>query len=322
MKNLTLCCFLFTAFAASLLSLPAETDTPGPLTIAVLDFQSSDPKQQFTATAAAELLSVQLAGQPGLWLVERSQIEQILGEQTLGLSALADPGSAAKVGHLLGAKVLITGRVITAGEQTVLVAKIMSTETSRVFGETVPLGAQLASATEELAKKIGALLEQQSAAFHPQVRTREERVAALREIVQGNGRSVSVRIEEQDLGRPVIDPAAQTEMEKTLLELGFTIFNMAGEASAPMIRIGGEAFSQPGARRGQLVSARARVEVRVEDSSGKVLAVDAETATAVDTAEAVAGKTALQEAALTLLERIAPKLSDQSDLSDGSDKSD
>jgi hypothetical protein len=45
----------------------------------------------------------------------------------------------------------------------------------------------------------------------------------------------------------------------------------------------------------------------------------------VDTAEAVADKTALQEAAFTLLERIAPKLSspsDRSDLSDPSNSSD
>lgn len=285
---------------------------PTPMTVAVLGFESSNPQQREKAAQATELLGVYLGTNPAIWLVERAEIDKLLGEQTLGLSGLATPGSAAKVGQLLGAKALITGRLIDTGDKSLLVAKVMSTETSRVFGETVPATKDLSGPAQELAAKIGALLEKQSAAFLPKIRTREERVAALHKVVQGNGRTVSVRIEEQDLGRPVIDPAAQTEIEKTLLELGFTIFNPAGEASAPHLRIGGEAFSQPGARRGQLVSSRARVEVRVESMDGTLLAVDAETAAAVDTAEAVAGKSALQEAALTLLERIAPKLTDHS----------
>lgn len=284
-----------------------------PLTVAVLGFESSDARQKPTAAEVTELLGAYLGNNPEIILVERAEIDRIFGEQTLGLSGLTSPDSAAKVGQLLGAKALITGRIIPTGDQTLLVAKIMSTETSRVFGETVPAGKDITSPLEELAGKVVALLHKNHAAFAPKITTREERVALLRKVLQGNGRTVSVRIEEQDLGRPVIDPAAQTEFEKTLLELGFTIFSQTGEVSAPHLRIGGEAFSQPGARRGQLVSSRARVEVRVEDSSGNVLAVDAETATAVDTAEAVAGKSALQEAALTLLERIAPKLSDKSD---------
>lgn len=77
----------------------------------------------------------------------------------------------------------------------------------------------------------------------------------------------------------------------------------------PEIIISGEAFSETGARRGQLVSARARVEVKaVRKSDGKLLDSDSETAVAVDIAEATAGKTALQDAAWVLLERMVPKL--------------
>ena len=293
-----------------------------PLTVAVLGFESSDPRQKPAPAEVTELFGVFLGTNPEITLVERAEIDRILGEQTLGLSGLTAPDSAAKVGQLLGAKALITGRIIPTGDQTLVVAKVMSTETSRVFGETVPAGKDLTTPLEELAGKVGALLQKNHAAFAPKILTREERIAKLREVVKGNGRTVSVRIEEQDLGRPVIDPAAQTEFEKTLLELGFTVFQPGGEAAAPQFRITGEAFSQPGARRGQLISTRARVEVRVEAMDGTVLAVDAETATGVDTAEAIAGKSALQDAALTLLERIAPKLSDPSDKSDLSDTSD
>jgi hypothetical protein len=308
------------------LLLLAATLQAKPLTVAVLGFETSAQRPQPAPAEITELLATFLGTNPELLLVERVEIDKILGEQTLGLSGLINPDAAVRVGQILGAKALIMGRIIPAEDQTILVAKVMSTETSRVFGETVNLGKSPPDSARELAEKIGVLLEKNREAFSPRVITREERVAKLSEVVQGNGRTVSVRIEEKDLGRPVIDPAAQTEMEKILLELGFTIFNPAtADASAPHLRIGGEAFSQPGARRGQLVSSRARVEVRVEDSAGHVLAVDAETATAVDTAEAVAGKTALQEAALTLLERIAPKLSspsDRSELSDPSNSSD
>lgn len=286
-------------------SLNAETD---PLPIAILGFETSDARRQSAATEASELLGVFLAQNPALYLVERAEIEKILGEQTLGLSGLTNPDSAARVGQLLGAKALITGRIIPTSDKTLVVAKVMSTETSRVFGETATAGNDLTEPTKELAGKIATLIEKNRKAFSPEIVTREKRMAALGKVLKGNGRTVSVRIQEQDLGRPVIDPAAQTEFEKALIELGFKIFNPSGEALAPDLRISGEAFSQPGARRGQLVSARARVEIRAESMDGSVLAVDAETATAVDTAEAVAGKSALQEAALTLLERIAPKL--------------
>lgn len=303
-----------------LLLVAASALAETPLTVAVLGFESSDEKLRGTASEAAELLAVHLGTNPELWLVERADIDRILGEQTIGLSGLTDPASAAKVGQLLGAKALVTGRVMRTDSGTLLVAKLMSTETSRVFGETTKAGPDLSSAAEDLAKKVGATLLARRAAFEPAVVTREERVAKLREKVQGGGRTVLVRIEESDLGRPVIDPAAQTEFEKTLLELGFEVAGpMAG---VPAFRITGEAFSEPGARRGQLVSSRARVEVKVEAADGKVLAVDRQTATAVDTAEAIAGKTALEAAAFDLVERLAVKLgSDKPDRSDDSDLS-
>lgn len=279
-----------------------------PLTVAVMPFDSSDEKLRGQGPEVAELLSAHLGTKPDLWLLERAEIDKILGEQTLGLSGLADPAAAAKVGQILGTKAIVTGRLIKTGERTVVVAKVMSTETSRVFGETANADKDLSPPAKELADKVAAILTTQRAAFAPAVVTHAERLARLGETINGNNRSVLVTIEERDLGQTVVDPAAQTEFEKSLLELGFTIWNPTGEAAQPAFIVTGEAFSQLGARRGQLVSARGRVEIKVTDASGNVVAVDRETASAVDTAEATAGKTALQNAAFTLLERIAPKL--------------
>ena len=62
-------------------------------------------------------------------------------------------------------------------------------------------------------------------------------------------------------------------------------------------------------RKGNLVSCKARVEMKAIDrASGKVLFIDRQTSVAVDLSEHLAGKTALQEAAAKLTERMLPLL--------------
>ena len=66
-----------------------------------------------------------------------AELEKVLGEHELGLSGTVSPDTAAKVGQLTGAKVLVTGRVFTTDKDLLIVAKIIGTETSRVYGEMV-----------------------------------------------------------------------------------------------------------------------------------------------------------------------------------------
>jgi len=62
-------------------------------------------------------------------------------------------------------------------------------------------------------------------------------------------------------------------------------------------------------RKGNLISCKPRVEIKVRDrASGNLLAVDRQTSVGVDLSEQVAAKTALQNAALLLAERVLPKL--------------
>ncbi len=300
--------FILCLFAAILPALAQET---APLTVAVLPFESSDEQLSEKAAEAAALLATQLSTKPELWLLERADIEKILGEQTMKLSGLTDPGSAVQVGKLLGAKVLVTGRLIRSGSNSILVAKVMSTETSRVFGETSTANSPeaLQQPSFELADKVASLLAKQGAAFRIPVVSREERIARLKKTLEGKKLpSVLVAITEQDLTRPAIDPAVETEFKKSLLELGFEVIDPQS-AKVPDVVIKGEAFSETAARRGQLVSARARAEIQATRSSdNKILTADRETTGAVDTAPATAGKSALQEAGLILLERTVPKI--------------
>ena len=311
MKRPSLLHLLLTLVSAAGVLHAEPVAAPKPLTVAVLPFDGGD-RLQDKGSEAAMLLGAQLSSNAALWCVERAEVDKILSEHTIKLSGLADPNAAVQAGHLIGARVLVTGRVIVTGDGALLVAKVMSTETSRVFGETAkaPSVGSLDKATGELAEKIGKLLEKQHAAFEIAVETPEARIARLKKIIEGKALpSVMVSVSERHLSQAVPDPAVETEMKKTLLALGFDVIDAKDPSKLPDITIKGEAFSETGTRRGQLVSARARVESQVQRrSDSKVLAVDRETSVAVDTAEGVAGKTALESAATKLIERLLAKI--------------
>lgn len=296
---------------------PAE-----PLTVAVLDFQASGEKFDKKGAQVGILLNALLSASPNIVLVERQEIEKILGEQELGLSGTVTADTVAKVGELTGAKVLVTGRIFDTAEKSsdgrsagggkiYLVAKIMSTETSRVFGETASLNDLVAldAGVNELATKIQNSIEKQAPNLVAKVEAPEERLARLKKLVEGKKLpSVSVSVAEQHLDRAVIDPAVETEMRLVLQQLGFEVLDPASSARQADVRITGEAFSEFGARRGNLVSSVARVEIKVVGEGGQLLASDRQRGVAVDLAEHVAAKEALQNAAIKLLDRLVPKL--------------
>src|SRR5262245_60796217 len=121
-------------FAANPLAYSATQDV---LSVAIFDFESKDEAVRDLGPKVATLVNANLSAEPQLITVERAELEKILGEQELGLSGTVSPETAAKVGHLTGAKVLVTGRVFKADKELVMVAKIIGTETSRVYGEIV-----------------------------------------------------------------------------------------------------------------------------------------------------------------------------------------
>ncbi len=291
----------FTTFAA---------DRP-PLSIAVFDFESRDAANQDLGKQIANLVTVQLSVDPNLITVERAELAKVLGEQELGLSGTVSAGSAAKVGQLTGAKVLVTGRAFMVDKEQVIVAKIMSTETGRVFGELAK-GTKATPVTElaeQLAKKISATVDAKGESLVAKVQTREDRVTALKAGIKATKLpTVSVKIPEIHIGAPTVDPAAQTELMLILKQTGFELLDDQSKTVAD-IEITGEAFSEAAVRRGNLVSCKARVEIKVrERSSGKILIAERQVAVAVDLAEHVAAKSALANAAAELAMRIVPQL--------------
>jgi hypothetical protein len=113
-----------------------------------------------------------------------------------------------------------------------------------------------------------------------------------------------VHIPEEHLSRPVIDPAAETELLKMLKACGFTILDAKSGKWADYA-IEGEAFSEVGLRKGNLVSCKARLEVKLRDlSSGELLAVDRQVGIGIDLSEHVAAKAALEQAARDVAGRL------------------
>jgi hypothetical protein len=279
---------------------------------AVLPFDASGTQLKDLASEVTALLYGYLSAESGLVLVERAELEKILSEQGLGLSGTVAPATAARIGHLTGAKVLVTGRVLTGRNELVLVAKIIGTETGRVYGQTVthPLRDSHVPAVRDLASKISATITAKAETFVAGAGSRGDRLARLRAQLQGKRLPrVSVRIPEVHVSRAALDPAAETEMSRILHQLGFELVDPATARQAPDIEITGQAFSEGGFRHGQLVATKGRVEVKaIEPATGRVLAVDRQTEVAVDLSELIAGKAALQEAAAAVAERLIPQL--------------
>lgn len=287
-------------------------DVAQPLATAVLNFQASDDSMDKQGAEIATLLETDLSTSPHAIMVEREEIDKILSEQELGASGLISADTAAKIGSLTGAQVLVTGRLFAVGNQYVVVAKIISTETSRVYGVTSTLTdlASLPQAAQDLSGKIDGVLASHRDALVVQEETPDQRLQRLRGIIgQRPLPSVTVAITERDYTQPTIDPAAQTEIIMQLQALGFQVIDPDQSHKKADILITGEAFSELGARHGNLVSSRGRIELKVvRASTRELLWTDRETQVAVDLGNSTAGKEALEKAAGKLVERLLPKL--------------
>jgi tetratricopeptide (TPR) repeat protein len=106
---------------------------PEPRTVGVFPFltASSDSALSPLGTALAELLSVDLAQTDRLKVVERARVQTLLDEIRLGESRRVDPASAARPGRVLGAGVIVQGRVDGASPEVALQVVVVRVPANR-----------------------------------------------------------------------------------------------------------------------------------------------------------------------------------------------
>jgi len=279
------------------------------LSVAVFDFESKEEGVRELGPKVSAMINATLSADPRFITVERAELDKMLGEMDLGMSGTVNADTAAKVGYLTGAKVLVTGRVFKLERDTIMVAKVIGTETGRVYGEMVRGGGSAADLSAELAQKIAATTIKQAATLEAKVQKPEERIKFIRKLLKETKLpTVCIHIPERHSGGITIDPAAETELGLILQQCGFTLLDNKTGRKADL-EINGEALSEFGMRRGNLVSCKGRVELKVTDTAtGKLLVVDRQTCVAVDLSEQIAAKTALQKAAQELASRVIPQV--------------
>lgn len=247
-----------------------------------------------------------------------------------------DETQAAKVGQLAGAKILVVGRAFIIDEEMVIVAKVIATETGIVKAEVVKgaLAEKLGTIADKISKRVHKVISEEGLSMiaRADVVSPEDRLEFLKLKMKGKQLpKVSVSIVERHFGGVSIDPAAETEVIYYLKKAGFTVLSQKGDVLADWAKeyfknadveipqkiekvdvlLIGEAFSEFALRRGNLVSCKARVELRAIDRrTGRILAIERGTSAAVDLSEQIAGKKALQEVAATIAYRIIPEMVD------------
>jgi curli biogenesis system outer membrane secretion channel CsgG len=108
---------LFLIFAVGALPLLAQDMSALKKRVAVVDFEDRAHYGYDIGKGVADMLVTALVESKKFMVIERTELEKVLEEQGLGQSGTVTPQSAAKVGQLLGAEMLVTGSVTEFGEK-------------------------------------------------------------------------------------------------------------------------------------------------------------------------------------------------------------
>lgn len=127
--------------------------------LAVLPFQTSGLGVDIGEINIVEQMMTTFYNTNRFKLVERTQLEKILAEQSLGMSGVLDASTAAEIGKGIGVDAIVLGNVTRAGNNLAIDARLIDTETAQIITAQDELSegltiAQLKSAIQSLAQKI------------------------------------------------------------------------------------------------------------------------------------------------------------------------
>ncbi len=143
---------------------PAPSTLPA---VVVWDFENQTPgplpgdRSEFLKRSLSENLTVTLLQVPGLPVVERQRLKDLLAEQKLAAGALADEDTRLRLGKIIGAQRMVFGGYFVLGEAVQVHVRVVDTATSRVlFSDeaATPLAgvmAEVAPMNQRLARALG-----------------------------------------------------------------------------------------------------------------------------------------------------------------------
>ena len=296
------------------------------LTVAVLSFHARLPGQPELGVQMGDMLMAVLSSNDQFRLVDRESLNQVLSEQQLSLTGLVSNDQTIKVGKLVGAKLMVSGRAFRIGDKTVITAKILGTETSLV--EVLMVKGTRKEAIDELVLALGQKIEERITKSGKKLLGKDlkkpDPLPPLITKLKKSGKKpvVAIIVTEEHIAGPrplrqAIDPAVETELKVIFGKAGFQVKDLAENELAEWAKdyvkkgkgawpqgledvdyiVTGEAFSQFATRIGALVSCTARAEINIiRRADGRIVLAERATTRAIDLAEHISGKTALQKA--------------------------
>ncbi len=132
--------------------------------VVVWDFDNQSPLPgagEFLRRALPENLTAQLLRVPGLPVVERQRLRDVLAEQKLAASELADADARLRLGRIVGAARMVFGGFFVLGDQVQVHVRVVETASSRVLvsdeftGELGTVMQQVEALNRRLTRALG-----------------------------------------------------------------------------------------------------------------------------------------------------------------------
>lgn len=289
--------------------------------VAVFDFVANEGEIRVQSPKLTALITANLASDPRLIVVERTQLSKALSEQALGLSGNVSAEAAAQLGHITGAKVLVSGFLFKHGwgrgrnTHLLAVAYIVGTETSRLYTEKIESASyptDLPMLADQISDRIVTNILRNITNLVTSLESHDDRVQKIISAPKGNKRPVVFVnvLEHTAAGATNSDIAVNIELGMILQKTGFTVVDEKSDRKAD-IEITGVTDCACGSKGTDLFSCRATIAVKLQErATGRILAFDRQESSAIDLGQQTAGKLARERAADDLAARLIPLLSE------------
>lgn len=274
-----------------------------------------------------------------LTLVDRQQMDAALRELKLAQQGVLAPERMRELGKIVGAHYFCSGHLSKSGEKVMATARVVDIES------TLTKLVYTFLTSKDDAEAAGKVLAGQVEATVAQFEAERAQTAAVPPApaakaipVDWKRPTVMVIISEMHVRQPqLLDPAAETELVKRLIQQNFKVIDCEyvalmkqDQASAKKlfgslktatqfakdkkadVLLYGQAVSEYGAGLGEFDGCRGRVELKAIDvRNDAILLADSAEGGATDLAETIAGKKAIQQAAIRLADTFLYSLAEK-----------